>query len=63
MKKEIKEKYKEKVEKYLKQQFPGKKLLSNVVIDEKKSEIYGFNRIMIKVVEDNDYVAYEIIKN
>lgn len=56
------DKIQKKVEKYLKEEFPKKKLLKSVSIFKGEVEIYGIDSIQILVLEQPEYVIYQIVK-
>lgn len=49
-----------KIENYLKQQFPKKKIILNSSMRTKNCELYGFNRFQILVNESDKFVEYKL---
>jgi len=50
----------EKIEKYLRKNFPGKQLQRYQKLIG-KTEIYGFNGLQIKVTTTNEHIFYQLV--
>jgi len=52
-----------KIEEYLREQFPKKKLERASHIPEKSSELYGTMSLPIRILEDKGVVYYQVLFN
>ena len=54
----------QKIESYLRKEFPGRKLFRYILLKNKGAEIYGFGKMQIKVVLPNETdLFYQLIKS
>ncbi len=64
MKELILKKLDEKVQVYLRKQFPGKRLNKYIKLDTKKADVYGFNGMLVRVVKmGENEIGYQLVTN